>query len=351
MEFQMQDDNATGNMPASTTDISQSNSLADLAARIRIEHEAYAASVKRGLEHARRAGEMLIEAKRQVPHGQWLPWLADHCEVSERSAQAYMQVARSLADLDDSKAQRVADLSYRDALRSVATTGLTLKRLPAESLDRALQLVEDDLADTLQQAVVKTRIENARYSLESRAMLPPPRGRRFKVARNPAKRQWLLAVGPDITHAALREKERLARDDEHVQSLQQEHDALAAEAAELEAEAKELREAANAVQRAITSQVKEIVGPVAPFTETYNFQCGDEATDAEIAALSDGERVDRLVTARGAAEGPIRETNRGYWGDVRLMSSQPIVPGPGDWTKLGSPEWLDDLFPGWTKES
>jgi len=40
-----------------------SNSLADLAARIRSEHEAHTVAMRRSLEHAMAAGELLIEAK------------------------------------------------------------------------------------------------------------------------------------------------------------------------------------------------------------------------------------------------------------------------------------------------
>ena len=41
------------------------------------------------------AGDALIEAKAKMPHGGWLPWLAEHCKLSERSAQLYMQIARN----------------------------------------------------------------------------------------------------------------------------------------------------------------------------------------------------------------------------------------------------------------
>jgi hypothetical protein len=34
-----------------------------------------AAGDEAGLEHYRRAGEMLVEAKDQVPHGSWSRWL------------------------------------------------------------------------------------------------------------------------------------------------------------------------------------------------------------------------------------------------------------------------------------
>ena len=77
--------------------------------------------MRRGLEHALRAGELLIEAKAGLAHGQWLPWLKENCsDVSERSAQNCMRMAREVAKLEPSNAKRVADLSFRDALQEVA---------------------------------------------------------------------------------------------------------------------------------------------------------------------------------------------------------------------------------------
>jgi len=52
--------------------------LDDIATAINREHMEVGASLRRGLEHARRAGELLIQAKGQVGHGEWLPWLKDH---------------------------------------------------------------------------------------------------------------------------------------------------------------------------------------------------------------------------------------------------------------------------------
>jgi hypothetical protein len=78
-----------------------SNSLTDLAARIRVEHEACDAALKRGLQHAVAAGKLLIEAKAQLKHGQWLPWLREHCGIPERSARRYMQIAPYAVDDDD----------------------------------------------------------------------------------------------------------------------------------------------------------------------------------------------------------------------------------------------------------
>jgi hypothetical protein len=71
-----------------------SSRLADLAARIKVEHAACVAAVKKSAEHAMAAGDALTEAKAQLKHGEWLPWLKSHCEISERTAQVYMRLAR-----------------------------------------------------------------------------------------------------------------------------------------------------------------------------------------------------------------------------------------------------------------
>lgn len=55
-------------------------------------------------------GRCLIEAKNMLRHGEWLPWLSERVELSERTAQKFMKLARewsnpnTLADLGASKA-------------------------------------------------------------------------------------------------------------------------------------------------------------------------------------------------------------------------------------------------------
>jgi hypothetical protein len=98
----------------------RSNSLSDLAARIRSEHEAALLNMRRGLEHAIAAGNLLIEAKAQLKHGQWLPWLEEVCPaLPERTATHYMRLARHAPELE-SKSATVADLTVRGALELLA---------------------------------------------------------------------------------------------------------------------------------------------------------------------------------------------------------------------------------------
>lgn len=105
---------AQGAAPA-ITEIAASNSLADLAGRIVIEHQAVSTALKDGVRHAITAGELLIEAKAQLQHGQWLPWLGQHCTISERTAQLYMRCARNRTAIEEQIRNGDADLSLNEA--------------------------------------------------------------------------------------------------------------------------------------------------------------------------------------------------------------------------------------------
>ena len=87
--------------------------LPALAGDIRREHLACLESAGAAAEHAWKAGTLLLEAKKQVTHGQWEAWLVQ-TGIKPRTAQVYMRLA---------KAQRAAPLegvSIRSALRGLA---------------------------------------------------------------------------------------------------------------------------------------------------------------------------------------------------------------------------------------
>src|ERR1700730_13731457 len=107
-------------------DLTLSNSLADLAARIRTEHEAAGGALKRSLQHAVAAGDLLIEAKAQLRHGQWLPWLSEHCQIPERTARLYMRLAKNKIEIGN-----VADLTVRGAVALLASPLAKGRRQPA----------------------------------------------------------------------------------------------------------------------------------------------------------------------------------------------------------------------------
>ena len=68
-------------------------------------------------------GRCLIEAKDMLPHGEWLPWLNERVEFSERTARNFMRLAREWTNR-----QTLADLG--------ASKALTLLALPAEEREQ-----------------------------------------------------------------------------------------------------------------------------------------------------------------------------------------------------------------------
>ncbi len=107
-------------MTVYTTNVTAGRNLTTLADEINAEHRACDEALRSGLAHAVRAGELLTEAKSRVRHGEWGRWLEENFEGSARSAQAYMKVAREIPNLDGATAQRVADLSFRGALKELS---------------------------------------------------------------------------------------------------------------------------------------------------------------------------------------------------------------------------------------
>lgn len=96
-------------------DIEHRRTTAIIAQEIRREVDAAEADFESAVQHAIRAGELLTEAKAQVNHGEWLPWLAQNFAAGARTAQNYMRLAGHAED-----AQRVAHLGIGAALKQLA---------------------------------------------------------------------------------------------------------------------------------------------------------------------------------------------------------------------------------------
>ncbi len=90
-----------------------------LAAAINSEHAFAFGAAHAALEHARRAGELLLQAKAEIEHGAWLPWIEQNCKFSARQAQRYMTVAENWTAIS-AKNDTVSHLTLRGALRLLA---------------------------------------------------------------------------------------------------------------------------------------------------------------------------------------------------------------------------------------
>jgi hypothetical protein len=94
--------------------------LTDLAKQINQEHHQCETAARSAVEHAINAGNLLIEAKAQCPHGRWGTWISENFEGSIRTAQAYMRIAREWPELAEANTQTSAHLSIDGALKALA---------------------------------------------------------------------------------------------------------------------------------------------------------------------------------------------------------------------------------------
>lgn len=105
-----------------------------LAAEINAAHSEAQAFSSQAVERAHDAGIRLTQAKAQVEHGQWLPWLAEHCpDVAVRTAQAYMRLAQDWPKLESEIRNGVAHLPFRQAIKLLSApkpANLTKKHPP-----------------------------------------------------------------------------------------------------------------------------------------------------------------------------------------------------------------------------
>lgn len=70
-----------------------SRPLSNIATDINSTHDAAVSHASQAIHLARRCGQLLLEAKSQLGHGSWLPWLKENCRVSSRQASNYMRVS------------------------------------------------------------------------------------------------------------------------------------------------------------------------------------------------------------------------------------------------------------------
>ncbi len=124
--------------------MSDSNRLPVLAASINAEHDECLAAMRQSLSHALAAGDMLIEAKELVMHGQWLPWLADNCAIPKRSAQLYMRLAKH-RELIEEKSADIALLTIQAAVELIDRKPTLAERL--DDIEAAIVALEAELAD------------------------------------------------------------------------------------------------------------------------------------------------------------------------------------------------------------
>ena len=205
-------------------------------------------------------GKRLVEAKAQLSHGEWLPWLEKKVEFSERSAQQYIRLWKEYG-----KSATVADLGVRKAL--------VLLALPENERDSFAG--ETHAVDGAE----KTAAEMTVKELEK------------AVAERNAARQEAEQAKADLY--AAREAAKEARD--HVEALQGELEALKNRPTEVAIEQRDATEEQLAAARQVAALEKELEkarGEAAAAEERK------EAAESELQA-AERERDSALDAAKG----------------------------------------------------
>jgi hypothetical protein len=158
-------------------------------------------------------GRLLIEAKAQVGHGGWLPWLEANCTLRPRTAQAYMRLARELPKLPEQEAQRVADLSVRDAIAQLSRQAHDLAALFEAAAAGVLEAAADErLRDVLVRACNREQQRASRshddhpgewVTVELPPSLPPPDELLVALLAKEIEPRPAAAGGPGIAQRAL----------------------------------------------------------------------------------------------------------------------------------------------------
>ena len=221
-------------------------------------------------------GQRLSEAKAMLDHGEWLPWLTERVEFSERSAQNFMRLARewsnpqTLADLGASKAltllalpeeerdefissvhmvdgeeKTAAEMSARElaqAIRDRDAARLDAEKAAAEQ--RTAELARDEIARQMQM-VNESLAESSRQLEQTRKELEELRARPVEVAVEQVADPETVKKARDEARAEMQaklDKAKAARDKAEKQRKELAEE-LAAATAKLAALAKEEKKA------------------------------------------------------------------------------------------------------------
>lgn len=183
--------------------------LGDLAKQINAEHEASQQAMSVGLEHAMKAGALLAEVKTGLAHGEWQTWVKESCTFGERTARGYLRLARELPKLDEGKRQRVAVLSFKQAMKILSKEVVGLHELSAEQLGEVITAAEagDDTALGMAKWIARRRLVEDTFRVADR-IKPKARGAGWPVRSTPIPARSCWPTGQTRQDARLKETSR-----------------------------------------------------------------------------------------------------------------------------------------------
>ncbi|MCO8124496.1 DUF3102 domain-containing protein [Stieleria sp. TO1_6] len=195
--------------------MNQQLSLETLAVQINEQHSQATNHARTAIEHARHAGELLIEAKASVPHGQWLEWLRKNCSVSGRQAQRYMKVAANWERISkcDAASFLTIDQSIRHAPAADQDQVYRTDKLFAEAQQFADELDSKiDSAETIDELSLLLELaERTSLSIAATRIDIESGAGRYLNSLTPAERRFVLTAIDQDTGYTKADWERVRR--------------------------------------------------------------------------------------------------------------------------------------------
>ena len=155
---------------------------------------------RKGGEAILTIGRCLIEAKEMLPHGEWLPWLAEKVGYSEKTAQNFMRLAREF-----SNPHALADLGVTKALKLLVLSKEEREQFTAD------HNVIDMTTRQLEQAI-RERDEARKAAEEAKAEASTAEQARAKMAEDMALLNARLAGAREDHERALQDVGKLEKE-------------------------------------------------------------------------------------------------------------------------------------------
>ena len=241
---------------------------------------------RRGGEAILTIGRCLTEAKQTIPHGEWLPWLNERVEFSERTARNFMRLSREW-----SNRQALADLG--------AAKALTLLALPAE--ERESFIAENHVVGGEEKTVIDMTSRELERAIRER-----------KEAQEAAAKAQAEASAAEQARAKMAEDMALLN--ARLSGAQEDREQAAQAVARLEAQLAELKE--KPVEVAVETVVDQAAIEKARAEAVAGMQDKlDKAREAKKRA-EDKQKIaeEALEQARLQLEGQAREEKKAALG-------------------------------------
>ncbi len=150
-------------------------------------------------------GGLLCEAKKQVGHGEWLPWLSREFSLSERSSQRYMKVYKLAVKYDT-----VADLNISPSALYMLIEDFAGFAEDCVTLSRTKRVGIEDVWECYRLHRNAAREQNSPWRPDNWEP-KPEQGRRTAAEKREAHERWVNEGKPTFDAAQEAERKRAAR--------------------------------------------------------------------------------------------------------------------------------------------